>query len=186
MFTIRICFIFQHIVDIKCCLSQCTFFLAYRNCKFGTFYSSESKIFFAKELCKSLAFRENNHLHMFNANWFRLLVPGKGCQVGWHRCFCAISRRTNRTNRWHLFWFIWVGRCCFCFQLLRKFPVHLITVWQQLLFLSRRLAEMMLFPILLFLASGVELHCCVLFLSLCRYFLGSFADKIRMFICRCI
>ena len=36
--------------------------------KFGTFYSSESKIFFAIELCKSLAFRENDHLHMFNAN----------------------------------------------------------------------------------------------------------------------
>ena len=51
-----------------------------------------------------------------------------------------------------------------CFQLLRIFLVHLITVWQQLFFLPRRLlAEMMLFPILLFLASGEELHSCVLF-----------------------
>ena len=134
--------------------------------KFGTFYSFESKIFFAIELCKSLAFRENDHLHMFNANWFRLLVPRKDCQVGWHRCFCAISRRTNHTNRWHLFSFIWAGRWCFCFQLLRIFLVYLITVWQQLFFLPRRLpAEMMLFPILLFLASGEELHSCVLFCS---------------------
>ena len=99
--------------------------------KFGTFYSSESKIFFAIELCKSLAFRENDHLHMFDANWLSLLVPRKDCQVGWHRCFCAISRRTNHTNRWHLFSFIWAGRWCFCFQLLRIFPVHLITVWQR-------------------------------------------------------